>query len=106
MGSSGAAVPIRHPRSGGRCRGKAETEGGVGRQARTSPNRNLSFSAKLALGSPRASGQQQEHGIFNIMGVETMKSFGLSIMAASLAFALAMPAHAGETLDRVMKSKT
>ena len=35
-----------------------------------------------------------------------MKSFGLSILAASLAFALAMPAHAGETLDRVMKTKT
>jgi hypothetical protein len=34
-----------------------------------------------------------------------MKSFGLPILAAaSLAFALAMPAHAGETLDRVMKS--
>ena len=31
-----------------------------------------------------------------------MKTFGLSILAASLAFALAMPAHAGETLDRVI----
>jgi polar amino acid transport system substrate-binding protein len=40
------------------------------------------------------------------MGVQIMKSFGLSILAASLAFALAMPAHAGETLDRVMKTKT
>jgi polar amino acid transport system substrate-binding protein len=40
------------------------------------------------------------------MGVKIMKSFGLAALAASLALALAMPAHAGETLDRVMKTKT